>query len=77
MTKERSYWFGRKRFGWGISPTSWQGWASVAAYSALMITTAKVGFLVAHPVWDVALRLGLTGAFFAVTFATFDRSERM
>jgi len=77
MTKERSYWFGRKRFGWGISPTSWQGWASVAVYGALMIATAKFGFLTVHPVWEVVLRLVLTVVFLGVMFATFDRSERM
>ncbi|SFW16335.1 hypothetical protein SAMN02800691_0028 [Luteibacter sp. UNCMF366Tsu5.1] len=77
MAKQRSYWFGRKRVGWGIGPTSWQGWAIMAAYTALMIASTKVGFLVAHPMWEGVLAVSLTFALFAVMFVTYDRSERL
>jgi hypothetical protein len=29
-------WFGRKRYGWGLRPISWQGWLLTVAYLALM-----------------------------------------
>ena len=31
-------WFGRKRFGWGLQPISWQGWVLTIAYVAVAIT---------------------------------------
>ena len=31
-------WFGRKRFGWGLRPISWQGWALTIAYVAIAVT---------------------------------------
>ena len=27
-------WFGRRRYGWGLKPVSWQGWVLTAAYVA-------------------------------------------
>jgi len=35
-------WFGPKRFGWGWSPVTWQGWVVVVAYVATLITVAAV-----------------------------------
>ena len=34
-------WFGRKTFGWGLRPVSWQGWMLTAFYVLLI-------FLIAH-----------------------------
>ena len=31
-------WFGRKRFGWGLRPISWQGWVLTIAYVAIAVT---------------------------------------
>jgi hypothetical protein len=31
------YWFKPKSFGYGATPTTWQGWASVLAFVALVI----------------------------------------
>ena len=32
-----TYWFPAKRYGWGWSfPTTWQGWAVIAGYVALI-----------------------------------------
>ena len=30
-------WFGRKRWGWGLRPISWQGWMLTIAYAAIAI----------------------------------------
>lgn len=41
MSKERSYWFEAKTYGIGWSlPVTWQGWATVAAFLALLIVGA-------------------------------------
>jgi uncharacterized membrane protein YhaH (DUF805 family) len=37
MPPERTYWFPARRYGWGWgAPTSWQGWAAILAYVALV-----------------------------------------
>ncbi|WP_130620078.1 hypothetical protein [Dyella amyloliquefaciens] len=41
MKSDRTYWFAPKRFGFGYSPSSWQGWALVAAYGVLMIAMPR------------------------------------
>ena len=28
----KGYWFRRKLYGWGWTPASWQGWATLATY---------------------------------------------
>ncbi|WP_413626015.1 hypothetical protein [Luteibacter sp. Lutesp34] len=76
MTKERSYWFGRRRIGWGIGPTSWQGWATIAVYCALLIFVARAGFFAAHPAWSAASKVIFTVGMFAIMLAKFDRSKR-
>jgi hypothetical protein len=32
-----SYWFKRKRYGWGFTPATWQGWAVVLGYLIVVI----------------------------------------
>jgi hypothetical protein len=32
-----SYWFKRKRYGWGFTPATWQGWAVVLGYLVVVI----------------------------------------
>ena len=37
MPPERTYWFPARRYGWGWGPpTSWQGWAAIVVYAALV-----------------------------------------
>lgn len=31
------YWFRAKRYGWGWTPLTWQGWAALAAFVALLV----------------------------------------
>ena len=45
-------WFGRKRFGWGLRPISWQGWLLTIAYVVIVVTlgatlASKQGWLFA------------------------------
>ncbi len=30
-------WFKRRRYGWGWTPVTWQGWAVLACYVALVV----------------------------------------
>ncbi len=32
MNKEKKLWFKRKTYGWGWTPSTWQGWAVTAMY---------------------------------------------
>lgn len=36
------YWFKRHRYGYGWTPATWQGWASVLGTLAVVIATATV-----------------------------------
>jgi hypothetical protein len=36
-----SAWFGRKKYGWGWGPTSWQGWLILAVYVVLVPLIGK------------------------------------
>lgn len=41
MNSERRYWFPAKRHGWGWGlPVSWQGWAVLAIFVALVFADA-------------------------------------
>jgi len=31
------YWFGPKRFGFGVRPVNWKGWLVMAVFAALLI----------------------------------------
>lgn len=42
-TKQSKPWFGSKRYGVGLRPQTWQGWAVVAAL-VLVIILARVLF---------------------------------
>jgi len=70
------HWFGRKRIGWGIRPTRWEGWAvvlictavGVGAYFYFWATGEGLVFAVLLAV-DVAV-------FGGICWAKFDRRER-
>jgi hypothetical protein len=67
----RKYWFPAKRYGWGWGfPSTWQGWAVLLTYLALVIggipfIQAPKGSFV-----YVAYALLLTVAFFAICWLT-------
>ena len=37
-----SHWFGPKRFGFGVSPSSWRGWLTLGVYCVLVVITMKL-----------------------------------
>ena len=36
-TVPKQYWFKRKRFGWGWTPVTWQGWAVIALFTIFVL----------------------------------------
>lgn len=38
---ESPEWFARKRYGWGATPVSWQGWAITIGFIAIGIGAAR------------------------------------
>ena len=40
MSKNNSYWFKRRRYGYGWIPVVWQGWAVLVAFAAIIIAAA-------------------------------------
>ncbi len=34
------YWFKRRRFGWGWTPVTWQGWATLIVWFILIVLAA-------------------------------------
>jgi hypothetical protein len=49
----RRPWFGRKRFGYGYRPQTWQGWLLLAVLVALLMTAASIA--PGSPIFFVAL----------------------
>jgi len=35
--KNRGYWFKRRRYGYGWTPVTWQGWSTVAAFLLIVM----------------------------------------
>lgn len=61
---EGDSWFVPKFFGFGATPVTWQGWAAVAAYLALLFAVVLSGL---DPIAKLVLAVLLTGAFVWVT----------
>ena len=40
MASKRSYWFKRRRYGWGWIPVTWQGWLALGVYIAIALVAA-------------------------------------
>jgi len=38
MEKQKPYWFVRKRYGWGWTPSGWQGWLVLGLYTGGIIS---------------------------------------
>jgi len=38
---QRQPWFGPKRFGWGIGPRTWQGWAVTVVVAAAFVVGSR------------------------------------
>ena len=64
-------WFGRKRFGWGLQPISWQGWVLTIAYVAIAVTLGAT--LASSQLWLFAtLFVIVTALYLLVAYLTKD-----
>jgi hypothetical protein len=62
-------WFGPKRYGWGLTPVSWQGWLLTAVYVAGVIVLAVT--LAATQIWLYLAVLAIaTAVFITVAYLT-------
>ena len=41
-----AYWFRTRRYGYGATPTTWQGWVTLIAFPAFVVVLALLLFLV-------------------------------
>jgi hypothetical protein len=67
MKPARTYWFAPKRFGIGYSPASWQGWALLAIYVALMIAMPQLLPEGGH--FRIVIMIALTIGFLIIAFS--------
>jgi hypothetical protein len=61
-------WFAPKRYGYGATPISWQGWALTLGFVAIMILIAIT--FAARPVQLIAVAVPLTVAFMVICART-------
>lgn len=66
MKADRTYWFGKKRIGWGMGPRSWQGWVTILVYTALMIALSQLIDPESHYGLALASKIGITALLFVV-----------
>ncbi len=43
MQIPKDYWFRPKRYGYGATPSSWKGWASIAALVLFLLLPVRLG----------------------------------
>jgi len=65
----RRVWFGRKTFGWGLRPASWQGWALTMLYVLLIFVIARA-LAKHHAVLFVLALVAVTVAYATIALAT-------
>jgi hypothetical protein len=53
--KSTDYWFKPRRYGYGASPTAWQGWAALIAYPLVCAAGAVALFAWLSPVPGIVL----------------------
>ena len=63
-------WFCRKRFGYGWTPCSWQGWAATLLFVLAIFAIADPGLLKLDRVARAVCGAALVACFLAVTLAT-------
>lgn len=64
------YCFKQKRYGFGAAPSSWEGWAATALYSACVLLIALWRASGLAPVLALALIAGTTIIFCAICWRT-------
>ena len=58
MGEDQRYWFKAKRYGWGWSPSTWEGWLVTVGYVAIVAAPYLVGRRVGVPLGLVGLLVG-------------------
>jgi hypothetical protein len=68
MTKK--LWFKNKRYGWGWTPASWEGWVTIAVYAVLLVPIVNNLIILSkiHPQFDSVILIAI-GRVFLLTFA--------
>ena len=71
---KKAYWFVNKKYGWGLSPATWQGWLITGAY---LLCVFYLSFTIKEPLtgadlWDNFFSpfVLLTIGFIAIAFYT-------
>jgi hypothetical protein len=62
-------WFGPRRYGWGLTPISWQGWVLTGAYVVAVFVLA-ITLATPQPWIFWTLVVLATVAFFVIAFLT-------
>lgn len=75
-------WFEPKRYGYGVTPTNWKGWAATAAFILVVLATTLLVFPsqlnggTPPSIWQIAAWLAiiaiLTGGFMCLALAKTD-----
>ena len=66
-------WFGPKRWGWGASPASWEGWAATGVFILAMGVT---GYLLDDDTWRWTAMLVEIALFLVLIVLTYDKNAR-
>jgi len=67
MTEQRKPWFRIKGSGYGLTPTTWQGWCVTLVIMAMLLASVQVVLYLVHdPLHAVILILVVTGIELAV-----------
>lgn len=64
----RPIWFTPRRYGWGATPISWQGWAITVAFIAFALTVVR--YFEGRPALAAAILAPATVALLVVTAKT-------
>jgi hypothetical protein len=58
MNANKKYWMKRRRYGWGWTPTTWQGWLFIFSQTIiLLIAASQLPTKAIHPSVDQVLKL--------------------
>lgn len=68
-------WFRAKRFGWGWTPNTWQGWTVVGVWMALFLTATIAPQVIlsdsaSAAMWGIGAGFALTGALLIIAYRT-------
>ena len=62
------YWFKPKRYGYGATPTTWQGWALILGTVAAMLAVSVALGRNEEPYWRIVLMFGFNALALAFLF---------